>query len=148
MDEPAKPEDFRFLQQRRVAWGEMDALGHVNNTVYFRFFESARIALFEAAGYHTRPEAGMGPILADTQCRFRIPLVYPARIRVGTRILKWGSTSVVMQHAIFTEDGRLAAEGRAVVVWFDYAGGQKTPWPEAVKAALQQAVEAEAPPLA
>ncbi len=140
---PAAAEAYGFAQTREVAWGEMDALAHVNNTVYFRYFESARIAVFEAAGRVTRT-GREGPILAETACRFRIPVEYPERLTVATRIASWGTTSVVMEHAVFMADGRLAAEGRAVVVWFDYALAEKRPWPEDLRAALEAACRPKA----
>jgi acyl-CoA thioester hydrolase len=139
MSDGSSLETFSFIQPRDIVWGEMDALGHVNNTVYFRYFEQARISIFEAAGFHTKPEAGFAPIVAEVRCRFRMPLTYPERIRVGTRFVRWGTTSVVMEHGIFTADGRLAAEGDAVIVWYDYHEARKAAWPEAVKDALTQA---------
>ena len=69
-----------------VAWGEMDAFQHVNNTVYFRYFESGRIAYFEHSGWTTRERTGdIGPILASVTCRFKFPLTFPDRVLVGTR---------------------------------------------------------------
>jgi acyl-CoA thioester hydrolase len=130
------PDSFPVQLTVPVAWGDMDALAHVNNTVYFRYFESARIAFFEQAGRVTLPEATSGPILADTRCRFVFPLTYPDRITIGTRIRSWGRTSVVMEHAIWSKDGRLAAFGEAVIVWFDYKTQAKQVWPAPVKEAL------------
>ena len=70
-----------------VAWGEMDAFGHVNNVVYFRYFETARIACFERIGYtESMREHQIGPILAHTECRFRLPLEYPDTITAATRV--------------------------------------------------------------
>ena len=68
-----------------VAWGDMDAFGHVNNTVYLRWFESARIAFFERIDIDaTRPEK-VGPILASTTCDYLTPVAYPATVVVGAR---------------------------------------------------------------
>ena len=70
-----------------VAWGEMDSLQHVNNIVYFRYFESARMAYFRELGiWDYMHETGIGPILASTQCKFKIPLTYPDTVSVGARI--------------------------------------------------------------
>ena len=58
-----------------VAWGEMDAMGHVNNVVYLRYFESVRMVYLERIGLMAHmQEHGVGPILAETRCRFRLPL--------------------------------------------------------------------------
>ena len=142
---PPRQESFPIQLSVPVAWGDMDALAHVNNTVYFRYFESARIAFFEQAGRVTLPEASSGPILADTRCRFVFPLTYPDRITIGTRIRSWGRTSVVMEHGIWSQDGRLAAFGEAVIVWFDYQAQRKEVWPAAVRDALDALGGAEAP---
>ena len=71
-------EGYPVVIDEQVVWGEMDAFQHVNNTVYFRYFESARIAYFGAVGYLEWMKAeGSGPILASTRCRFRRP--HPCR---------------------------------------------------------------------
>ena len=70
-----------------VAWGEMDSLQHVNNIIYFRYFESARMAYFNQLDiWSYMNETGIGPILASTECRFRIPLTYPDTVSIGTRV--------------------------------------------------------------
>ncbi len=112
-----------------VAWGEMDAFGHVNNTVYFRYFETARIAYFEALGYMKITEStGVGPILAHTDCRFRLPLDYPDRVRVGARADQVTDAGFLMHYvAVSARHGRLAAEGSGRIVSFDYRRGGKSP---------------------
>ncbi len=117
-----------------VAWGDMDALGHVNNTVYFRWFESARIAYFEEVGFlELLEESGVGPILASTHCRFRLPLDYPATVRVGASISALGEDRFVMRYAVASRaHERLAAEGEGLVVCFDYRRNAKAPIPEAL----------------
>lgn len=73
------------------AWGDMDAYGHVNNTVYFRLFESARIEYLRAIEFTAGgSDGGVGLILASTHCRFRRPLAYPDTVRVGARTVDIG----------------------------------------------------------
>jgi len=112
-----------------VAWGEMDAFGHVNNTVYFRYFETARIAYFEALGYMKATEAtGVGPILAHADCRFRLPLEYPDRVRVGARADQVTESGFLMHYrAVSERHGKVAAEGTGRIVSFDYRQGGKSP---------------------
>ena len=121
-----------------VAWGEMDAFGHVNNIVYFRYFESARIACFERMGYTALArDTGRGPILAWTDCRFRVPLTYPDTLTAGTGISEAGEDRFVMDYAVFSHGhGAVAAEGQGRIVSFDYRAGSKTPLPEPIAAAL------------
>jgi acyl-CoA thioester hydrolase len=118
-----------------VAWGEMDALKHVNNIVYFRYFESARIAYFEKLRFwEFMNQTGVGPILASIQCRFKIPLIYPDTVSVGTRIPKIEQDRFVMEYrAVSHKSQAIAAEGESVVVSYNYRENKKTPLPEEMK---------------
>ena len=130
--------DYRVIVDTAVAWGEMDALGHVNNAVYFRYFESARIEYFNRIGYwDTMEQTGQGPILASTRCRFRAPLQYPEAISIGTRVVKLEADRFMMEYAVATQNG-LVAEGDGLVVSYDYRDNCKTPLPAPTRAAIQQ----------
>lgn len=121
---------FPVVIELPVIWGQMDAFQHVNNVVYFRYFESARIAYFERTGVVGDP--GVGPILAHTSCRFRAPLTYPDTIRVGARVTELGADRFTMEYAVASEKlGRLAATGDGVIVSFDYQAGEKAALPKA-----------------
>lgn len=123
-----------------VAWGEMDAFGHVNNVVYFRYFESARIAYFETVGYTDLMRAsGLGPILADTRCRFRAPLHYPDQLAAGARIATLGPDRFEMEYSVASERlGRIAAEGGGLIVSYDYNAGARVTLPAPVRAAIER----------
>jgi acyl-CoA thioester hydrolase len=112
-----------------VAWGEMDAFGHVNNTAYFRYFETARMAYFDAIGYMKTTEVtGIGPILAHTDCRFRLPLEYPDHVRVAARADQVTESGFLMHYrAVSERHGKVAAEGTGRIVSFDYRRGGKSP---------------------
>ena len=93
-----------------VAWGEMDSLQHVNNIVYFRYFESARMAYFDKLRFWDyMAETGIGPILASTQCKFRIPLAYPDTISAGARVVKVEKDRFLMEYVIFSHEHQRAA---------------------------------------
>src|SRR5688500_1058130 len=113
---------FHVVISVPVAWGEMDAFAHVNNTVYFRWFESARIAYFDRVAFREPAlNGGIGPILASTQCRFRRPLSYPDTVRVGARVSELGVDRFTMEYRVVSvSSGALAAEGFGVVVAYDY----------------------------
>jgi acyl-CoA thioester hydrolase len=121
-----------------VVWGEMDAFGHVNNIIYFRYFETARIAYFEKLNV---PEFlgrdPLGPILSETTCRFRAALSYPDTVSIGARVASIGEDRFIMRYAVFSHrQGRLAAEGEGTLVCFDYRQGRKAPLPERLKARI------------
>jgi Predicted thioesterase len=115
-----------------VAWGEMDANGHVNNIIYFRYFESVRIAYFEKLdSINFQREKGIGPILASTECRYKIPLHYPETISIGTKILSMEEDRFVMGYEVFsTKHKRIAADGEGVIVTYDYHANKKVVIPE------------------
>jgi acyl-CoA thioester hydrolase len=122
-----------------VAWGEMDANGHVNNIVFFRYFESARIEYLVAIDFVGGSGAGIGPILGSTNCRFRRPIVYPDRLRVGARSTAVAEDRFTMEYAIVSEaGGHVAAQGGGVVVAYDYGRGAKAALPAAVRAAIER----------
>jgi acyl-CoA thioester hydrolase len=121
-----------------VAWGEMDAFGHVNNIVFFRYFESARMAYLDAIGFRGG-DGGPGPILASTQGRFRRPLEYPDTVHVGARAPEVGPDRFVMEYRVVSRRlGEVAAEGSGVVVSYDYTARRKAPLPDAVAARIRE----------
>lgn len=126
---------FPVVIEIPVAWGEMDAFQHVNNIIYFRYFESGRIAYFERAGLmEEMAESGIGPILASASCKFKFPLTYPDRVLVGTRVGEIGTDRFVMYYRIVsTRHDRVAAEGDGVIVSYDYRMKQKAELPAAVR---------------
>jgi len=121
-----------------VAWGDMDALGHVNNTVYLRWFESGRIAYFDRlAGLTARmAKEGRGPILARQEIDYKFPLTYPDKVTVETTVASFGRTSFRMAFRIRSaaKGGAVAAEGAGVGVLVHYASGAKFEMDEAMKA--------------
>ncbi|MCS6827855.1 MAG: acyl-CoA thioesterase [Caldilinea sp.] len=127
--------EFPVVIELPVAWGEMDAFQHVNNVMYFRYFESGRIAYFERAGLmEEMAESGIGPILASASCKFKFPLTYPDRVLVGTRVGEIGSDRFVMRFRIVsTRHNRIAAEGDGVIVSYNYRTKQKAELPAAMR---------------
>ena len=127
--------DYPIIIEFPVAWGEMDAMGHVNNIVYFRYFESARIAYFEkmdVIGYMT--ETGIGPILGEISCKFKIPLSYPDKVLIGTKVVRIEEDRFIMNHLVVsTKHQKVAAEGDGVIVTFNYREGKKVTVPEIAK---------------
>ncbi len=125
-------DDYPVTVDIPVAWGEMDAFQHVNNVAYFRYFETARIAYFTALDLmRTMAETGIGPILAETRCRYRIPLTYPDTVTVGARVSSIGDDRFIMLYRVASAGhGKIAAEGDGLLVAFDYGAGKKVAVPE------------------
>ena len=131
--------DCPVVIQLPVVWGEMDAFGHVNNTVFFRYFETARLAYFERIGFgETANPSDVGPILASTSCRFRRPLRYPDTIHVGARVREIGDDRFTMAYTIYSEaHDDIAARGEGVIVSYDYSADQKASLPDAVRQRIE-----------
>jgi acyl-CoA thioester hydrolase len=129
-------EKYTFADHMAVRWGEMDALGHVNNAMFFRYFESVRMRYWEElmASMKGRVKPNIGPILASTQCRYKRPLYHPDQIIVGAKIESVQADRFFMGHAVWSEKQQvIVAEGEAVIVSFDYESKSKVPLPEAWK---------------
>jgi acyl-CoA thioester hydrolase len=131
-----------------VQWGEMDSYGHVNNTVYFRWFESARMEYFARLDWPAvEKETGVGPILHSTRGRFRAPLEWPDQIEVATRITNLLSDRFTMLYEVRSRTlDRVVAEGEGTIVAFDYRRREKASLPEVIRArieALEKSVQEE-----
>ncbi len=126
---------FPVVVELDVAWGEMDSFRHVNNVVYFRYFEHARVAYLTRAGwFDLLDRTGLGPIVHSTSARFRKPVSYPDRLLVGARVIDVGPDRVTFEHRLVSTKGTdLAAEGTAVVVSFDYRSGKKAALPAEIR---------------
>ena len=132
--------DYPILIELPILWGDMDAFQHVNNVQYFRYFESVRIAYFEAIGFSVSiAETNIGPILADTSCRYRFPLTYPDTIKVGARSTLTSDDTMTMDYIAWsTRADDAAALGRGTIVCLDYTANKRTPIPEAIAHKLKE----------
>ena len=130
------PDPIRVTRDLR--WGDLDAIGHVNNTIFFQFFEEARIQLLERVGLRAlRADTGTGPILAATSCQFQRPLSYPDTVTCYASVTHIGTTSFTVEYVLrSTAQDAIAATGDSVVVHYDYGAGAKAPLPDAIKSAL------------
>lgn len=123
-----------------VAWAEMDCFAHVNNVVYFRYFENARVEYLTKCGWFRSTDAtGRGPIVSHTNARFRKPVKYPDRLFVGARVIDIQPDRVTFEHKVVSATwDAVACEGQAVVVSYDYRNATKCPIPDDVLAAIQE----------
>ncbi len=122
-----------------VIWGDMDAFQHVNNTVYFRYFESARMAFMVKTNMlDILEKSNIGPILASTHCDFRAPLTFPDTIHIGARVTDIQERKISMKFVVLSEKlNKVAAEASGLMVYYDYAAGKACSIPESIVAAMQ-----------
>lgn len=123
-----------------VQWGDQDPFGHVNNTVYFRWFESVRIAYGRQIDLAESSEGKkIAPILAAISCNYRRQIKYPDTVQVGARITRIGRSSLTMEHRIISETHRaVAAEGDSTLVAFDYLAQKSVALPAEIRAKIEQ----------
>jgi acyl-CoA thioester hydrolase len=123
-----------------LRWGDMDAMGHVNNTVYFRYMEQARIEWFYAFAKKlgTAPYVEQGPIIINASCTFLEPLVYPGDLEVKMFLGELGRSSFGSHYEI-SMNAKRYAEGSAKMVWIDRKTGRSMPLPESLRSMLERA---------
>jgi acyl-CoA thioester hydrolase len=115
----------------------MDAMGHVNNTVYFRYLETTRIDWFQAIGCNVNPQ-GEGPLIVNAFCNFHKQLEYPGDIVVRMYASDPGRSSFESWATIEREDdpGVVYASGGATTVWVDFPKQKSVPMPDWFRALI------------
>lgn len=131
---------FKVKVDVPVRWGDMDALGHVNNARYLTFFETGRIAYFESLSPDKRAAIeGATPVLAHVDVDYLKPVEYPATLQVCVRVVRVGNTSLEWEHLVLDKaTGEAVAFGKAVLVSFDFAKKTKAPLPESVRKKIRE----------
>ncbi|MBP0599694.1 acyl-CoA thioesterase [Herbaspirillum sp. LeCh32-8] len=122
------------VSRQVIRWGDMDALGHVNNTVYFRFMEQCRIEWLDAA-FGPTVAAVEGPVIVNAHCNFRRQMKYPASIAVQMFAGQMGRTSVETTYVIRDADDEqiIYADGGAKIVWVDFKKEKSTALPDSLR---------------
>lgn len=134
-----KRADYKRWVKIEVRWGDMDAIGHVNNGKYFTYCESARIFYFQELNIGKLSESFHGPALATANLNFRRQVHYPASLEVGVRVSSVRNRSFQMDYAIFLEGTEtLVADGSSVIVWADYKAGKSLELPAVIKAEIEK----------
>ena len=120
--------DYKIFIEQDIDWGDMDAFGHINNILYIRYFENARINYFNKTSMmKDYPTTGVGPILAKVNCTFIFALTYPDLIKVGAKVTEFKQDRFVMDYLIHsTKENKAAAVGSSEIVMFNYRSNQKT----------------------
>ena len=118
-----------------IRWGDMDAMGHVNNTIYFRYFEIVRIAWFDSIGTGPNPH-GEGPVIVNAFCNFIRQLEFPGEVLATHYVANPGRSSfdtfVTLERA--DQPGVIYAEGGSTTVWTDFKAQKSHPLPEWLRA--------------
>ena len=128
-----------YRETMDVRWGDMDALGHVNNTVYFRYYETVRVNWLFSIG-HGIEASPTGPVVINASCTFLTPIVYPGRILVEMFAGNPGRSSFDTWYEIRPTEAAepLYAEGASRVVWVNHQAGKSVPIPDGVRALIER----------
>ncbi|MFK0569920.1 acyl-CoA thioesterase [Endozoicomonas sp.] len=138
-------EGYAVITEIPVAWGDMDALQHVNNVVYFRYFESARINYFDRIQLMEKAkETGVGPVISHTQCFYKASVTYPDTLLVGSRVTDVQGDRFTMEYKIVSKSmNRVTTTGTATAVMFDFATNSKAKLSIEMKALIQKVESGE-----
>lgn len=141
---PERRDEFRVLRTITTRWMDNDHYGHVNNVVYYSYFDTAVNGyLIEASDCDVRGLPAIG-IVAETSCRFLRELGFPDTVHVGLALERLGNSSVVYRIGLFrNQETEPAALARFVHVYVDSATRRPVPVPEEVRRALKGLVNSE-----
>lgn len=125
---------YPVIHEQKVAWGDMDAFGHVNNVMYYRYIESARIAYFDCLNILKQD---VYTVVASNQCTYLKPVFYPDILKVAVRVDELRNSAMRMHYVLYSETQQaVVATGEAVVVFVDKINMKKTSIPELVRAQI------------
>ncbi len=125
-DRPSELAHYPVIHQQPIHWGEMDAFNHLNNVVYYRYAESARIGYLQVLGMF---DGSMVTVLAQSSCQYLRPVTYPDTLLLGVRCQRLGNTSIVMEYSYYScAQKTIVATADAVIVRLDCDGKDKLPW--------------------
>ncbi len=123
---PEELAHYPIIHQQPIHWGEMDAFNHLNNVVYYRYAESARIGYLKALGMF---DGNMVTVLAQSSCQYLRPVIFPDTLLLGVRCQRLGTTSIVIEYSYYsTAQAAIVATAEAVIVRLESNGQDKKPW--------------------
>jgi acyl-CoA thioester hydrolase len=132
--------EFPVVISLSVEWGDQDSFAHVNNTVYLKWCETARVVYLGKTGmWDMIKNDGVGPILASIRCDYRQPVTFPDTVQVGARVSKIGKSSFRMEHLIVSvAQNAVVAESDSTLVFIEYERGKSLPLPPHLRQAMEQ----------
>ena len=118
-----------------VRWGDMDAYGHVNNALYMRYLEEARVQLLDEMGVVLDPN-GLAPVVISIGCSFYKPVVYPDTLRIDCYISEPGRSSFMTDYLVYSQKDseQPVSEGHGKIVWIDHKTEKSVPLPDHIRA--------------
>ncbi|NIE97607.1 acyl-CoA thioesterase [Acinetobacter sp. Tr-809] len=127
---------YPVIHKQTIAWGDMDAFGHVNNVQYYRYIESARIAYLMALNIF---DQDILTVVASSQCKYLSPVFYPDVLHIGARIEELRNSAFRMHYVLWSEtQNQVVATGEAVMVCVDKLTSKKLNIPDTIRQKIVQ----------
>ena len=126
-----------YIERIPIRWGDMDSMGHVNNTVYFRYMEQTRISWFDSLLPRGKDWGSTGIVIASATCNYRRAMTYPGTVEVKLYVGTPGGSSIPTFYEMRVDDDpKPYADGSAVVVCIDTLRNKAVRIPPALRAKL------------
>ncbi|MGJ7490705.1 acyl-CoA thioesterase [Variovorax sp. ZT4R33] len=136
---PHRRSDYRAFRSIPTRWADNDLYGHVNNVVYYAWFDTAVNALLIERGALDLHQGGTVGFVVETQCNYFAPLAFPQTVEAGIRVAQAGSSSVRYEIALFAEGAEAAAaQGHFIHVYVDRQTRRPVPLPDALRALVSE----------
>jgi acyl-CoA thioester hydrolase len=131
--------DYKHFLAIETRWMDNDVYGHVNNVVYYSFFDTAVNRYLIDEGVLDIRDGDVVGFVVETSCSYEKPIAFPDRVTAGIRVARIGTSSVRYEIGIFrNDDDESAAHGHFVHVYVDRATVRSRPIPDALRAALEK----------
>lgn len=129
---------FPFPVKQDVYWGEMDAFNHINNVIYFRYFETGRVAFFNQTGlWNLFFEENIRIVVGKLTCNFVREIIHPEEIEIAVGIVKVGNTSLTVMQKV-SVNNEIRAYGECIIVATDPQTGKSKPWSDRLRAEFEK----------
>ncbi len=127
---------YPIVYDQKIAWGDMDAFGHVNNVIFYRYIESARLAYLDQLDILSEP---LLTVVLSNQCHYLKPVVYPDQLKVGVKVEEIRNSAFRMKYTLYSEEQKsIVANAEAVIVCLDKTSMQKIKIPEYIVDKIKQ----------
>lgn len=124
---------FLFPIKQQVLWGEMDAFNHINNVIYFRYFETGRVEYFNRTNlWQLFIDNNIRIVVGKLECNYLREVVHPSEIEISVGLKKIGNTSLTVHHKVVCNN-QIVAHGEGIIVATCPTTGKSTPWTDALR---------------
>jgi len=133
MQQEELPIKYPFPIKQQVLWGEMDAFNHINNVIYFRYFETGRVQFFNQTElWQIFIDENIRIVVGKLECNYIREVVHPSEIEISVGIKKVGNSSLTVHHKVVCNN-EIVAHGDGIIVATNPQTGKSTPWTAALR---------------